>query len=59
VTTTLVVSGELHEVQRPATPVERVVRPGSWAAALEALRDRPGARPVSGGTDLVIELARS
>ena len=55
----MAVPGELHEVQRPSTRVERIVRPESWSAALQALRDHPGARPVSGGTDLVLELARS
>jgi xanthine dehydrogenase iron-sulfur cluster and FAD-binding subunit A len=51
--------GELHEIQRPATPVERVIRPASWSAALEALRDTADARPISGGTDLLLDLARS
>ena len=55
----MTVTGELHEVQRPSTPVERVLRPATWTAALEALRDHPGALPVAGGTDLVLELARS
>lgn len=54
-----VVAGELHEIQRPPTRVERILRPASWLAALEALHDHPGARPVSGGTDLVLDLARS
>jgi carbon-monoxide dehydrogenase medium subunit len=35
------------------------VRPATWHAALDALHRHPGARPVSGGTDLVLELARS
>jgi CO/xanthine dehydrogenase FAD-binding subunit len=54
-----VVAGELHEIQRPSTRIERIVRPGAWRAALESLRECPGARPVSGGTDLVLDLARS
>ncbi|MFA9563457.1 MAG: FAD binding domain-containing protein [Acidimicrobiales bacterium] len=55
----MTVPGELHEVQRPATRVERVMRPGSWHAALDGLQRHPGARPVSGGTDLMLDLARS
>jgi xanthine dehydrogenase iron-sulfur cluster and FAD-binding subunit A len=54
-----VVAGELHEIQHPSTRIERIVRPGAWRAALESLRECPGARPVSGGTDLVLDLARS
>jgi carbon-monoxide dehydrogenase medium subunit len=53
------IPGELHEVQRAPTPVARVVRADSWRAALEALQAYPGARPVSGGTDLLLDLARS
>ncbi|MEM7143358.1 MAG: FAD binding domain-containing protein, partial [Actinomycetota bacterium] len=53
------VAGELHEVQRPGARVERVLRPASWLGALEALHEHPDARPVSGGTDLVLELARN
>lgn len=53
------VTGELHDVQRAPTRVERVLRPDTWRAALEMLRDHPGARPISGGTDLLLELARS
>ncbi|MEZ5168403.1 MAG: FAD binding domain-containing protein [Acidimicrobiales bacterium] len=52
-------AGELHEIQRRATRVERVVRPTTWPEALEALIEHPDARPVAGGTDLVLELARS
>lgn len=55
----MTVIGELHEVQRPGARVERVVRPNSWSAALEALHEFPGARPVAGGTDLVLDLART
>ncbi len=46
-----------HHVQRPATAVPRVVTPGGLDDALAAL-DRPGARPIAGGTDLLIELSR-
>jgi xanthine dehydrogenase iron-sulfur cluster and FAD-binding subunit A len=53
------IAGDLHEVQRPSTPIERIIRPGTWADALAALRDHPDARPVSGGTDLLLDLARS
>lgn len=51
--------GELHEVQRPGRRVEQVVRAGTWRVALEALQEVPGARPVAGGTDLLLELART
>jgi xanthine dehydrogenase iron-sulfur cluster and FAD-binding subunit A len=53
------VSGELHEVQRASTPIERVVRAHTWREALGALRSFPGARPLAGGTDLLLDLARS
>lgn len=53
------VAGELHEIQQPSTPIERVVRPDSWRAALEALQTFPGARPIAGGTDLLLDLART
>ncbi len=53
------VSGELHEVQRASTPIERVVRARTWRDALEALGSFPGARPLAGGTDLLLDLARS
>jgi len=51
--------GELHDVQRPSTRVDRVVRPSTWLDALEALRDFSDSRPISGGTDLLLDLARS
>ena len=47
----------IHHVQRPPTLVDRVVTPGTLDEALAAV-DQPGARPVAGGTDLLIELAR-
>jgi carbon-monoxide dehydrogenase medium subunit len=53
------VFGELHEVQRGSTRIDRVVRPDSWRSALEALEEFPGALPLSGGTDLLLDLARS
>ncbi|MDW3221205.1 MAG: FAD binding domain-containing protein [Acidimicrobiales bacterium] len=55
----MTVIGELHHVQRPGARIERVLRPVDWPAALAALRDNPGARPVAGGTDLVLDLART
>jgi CO/xanthine dehydrogenase FAD-binding subunit len=32
------------------------LRPATWAAALEAKAGRPDARPIAGGTDLMVEL---
>jgi carbon-monoxide dehydrogenase medium subunit len=46
-----------HHVQLPGTDVARVVTPGSLDEALAALAD-PGAKPLAGGTDLLVELAR-
>ncbi|MDG2028394.1 MAG: FAD binding domain-containing protein [Acidimicrobiales bacterium] len=51
--------GEIHEVQRPGAGIERIIRPASWLAALEALHEFPGARPIAGGTDLVLDLVRT
>jgi xanthine dehydrogenase iron-sulfur cluster and FAD-binding subunit A len=48
---------QLHEVQRPGTPVTRYESPTELAEALRLLAD-PTARPVAGGTDLLLELAR-
>jgi len=53
------VFGELHEVQRSSTSVERVLRPTTWTEALAALDEYPDARPIAGGTDLLLDLARS
>ena len=53
------VAGELHEVQKAPTRIDRVVRPDSWRRALEALDEFPGSRPLAGGTDLLLDLARS
>lgn len=53
------IPGELHEVQRASTPVSRVVRADTWRAALEAMAAFPDARPIAGGTDLLLDLARS
>lgn len=48
---------QLHEVQRPGTPVERVLRPATWLEAVRARTAHPAARFVAGGTDLLVELA--
>ncbi|MEM9564160.1 MAG: FAD binding domain-containing protein [Actinomycetota bacterium] len=46
-----------HHVQLPSTIVGRVITPASLDDALAAVA-RPGSRPIAGGTDLLIELAR-
>lgn len=48
-----------HWVQRPGTTVERVRRVAMIQHALQALAANPDARLVAGGTDLVVDLARS
>ncbi len=49
----------LHEVQRPPTRVPRYEAPGSLADALAILGDPSvRARPIAGGTDLIVELDR-
>ena len=49
----------LHEAQRRGEPVRRYVAPASLADALEILAELgPAARPVAGGTDLLLELSR-
>ena len=49
----------LHEAQRRGEPVRRYVAPASLADALEILADLGlAARPVAGGTDLLLELSR-
>ncbi|HNX51746.1 MAG TPA: FAD binding domain-containing protein [Thermoanaerobaculaceae bacterium] len=37
-------------------PINMVLRPASLAEALQLLAERPGARPIAGGTDLVVQL---
>jgi CO/xanthine dehydrogenase FAD-binding subunit len=37
-------------------PITRVLRPGSLDEALRLLADDPGARPLAGGTDLVVQI---
>ncbi len=51
-------SWTLHPVQQPGRDVARVIRPGRLLDALAALRDHPLARPVAGGTDLLLDLER-
>ncbi len=46
-----------HHVQRPGTTVPLVRTPANLTEALDAMA-RPGARPIAGGTDLLIELAK-
>ena len=49
----------MHAVQRPGTKVRRHVAPATLAEALAVLATEPGrARPVAGGTDLLLELER-
>jgi xanthine dehydrogenase iron-sulfur cluster and FAD-binding subunit A len=49
---------EVHEVQRQGRPIASVVRPASIVGALRALAAEPDARPLAGGTDLLLELQR-
>ena len=48
---------KVHDVQLPARAIGRVLRPRSVVEALAAL-DEAGARPMAGGTDLLLELQR-
>jgi len=49
----------LHEIQQPPNQVPRYLSPSSLSAALDAMaRYRERAKPVAGGTDLVVELDR-
>lgn len=52
------VTFELHEVQRPFGVIDRILRPETVQDALIMLRDHPGARPVAGGTDLLLDIQR-
>lgn len=47
-----------HPLQAPGATVTAYHAPGSVRAALELLRSDPTARPIAGGTDLMIELDR-
>ena len=50
---------QLHEAQRRGEPIRRYVAPASLSDALETLAELgPAARPVAGGTDLLLELSR-
>lgn len=48
----------LHHVQQPGRRVAKIMRPRTLAAALQLLRDTEGARPVAGGTDVLLDLQR-
>jgi len=48
----------LHEVQQAGRQIAAVVRPSTIADALQALAADPTARPIAGGTDLLLDLAR-
>ncbi len=50
---------ELHEVQTRSDPIRRYIAPASLPDALATLADLgSAARPVAGGTDLLLELSR-
>ncbi len=49
---------ELHEVQRPPTRVARYEAPDTLDDAFRLLASNPNARPIAGGTDLLVELDR-
>lgn len=49
----------LHEVQRSGRSVGAIHRPRSVEDALRILAENPDARPLAGGTDLLLELHRS
>ncbi|MDW3176236.1 MAG: FAD binding domain-containing protein [Acidimicrobiia bacterium] len=48
----------VHEVQRQGRSIGRVVRPSTIREALTALADDGSARPMAGGTDLLLDLHR-
>lgn len=48
----------LHRVQRPGRSVEQVHRPTTLAEALRLLGSVEASRPVAGGSDLLLDLAR-
>ena len=50
---------QLHEAQKRGEPIRRYVAPASLSDALAILAELgPAARPVAGGTDLLLELSR-
>lgn len=49
---------DLHWVQRRGSRPGELLRPTTLEAAVAALADDPSLRPVAGGTDLILELAR-
>jgi carbon-monoxide dehydrogenase medium subunit len=49
----------VHEVQRAGQPIRNVRRPASVREALQELAADPDSRPVSGGTDLLLDLQRT
>ena len=50
----------LHDVQRPPTRIPRYVAPATLDTALEVLSTHgDAARPIAGGTDLLVELDRA
>ena len=48
-------AGLLHESQRLGTQIEKVLKPASWAEALDMYAAFPDARPLA-GADLVLDL---
>lgn len=56
----MTVQDHVHSVQRPATAVAEVFTPGTIGEALVLLdRHQDRAKPIAGGTDLLIELDRA
>lgn len=53
-----VAAGELHWVQQPGSIPGGLLRPSTIEEAAHALAENPDLRPVAGGTDLLLELAR-
>ena len=49
----------VHEVQRNGRTISEVVRPATLHDALAALAVDPARQPIAGGTDLLLEFARS
>ena len=49
---------DLHWVQQPGSVPRSIVRPATIEEATRALAENPELRPVAGGTDLLLDLAR-